>query len=108
MSQDIEKAAKLAERAYSVQVVTDETTDGMPIYLARIAELDGCMAQGETIEQALENLRGAKIDFIASLLEDGLPVPCPTFGGHCTFRLNGSRQPVLGTSLIILLVRTLQ
>ncbi len=72
------RAEKLSERAYSVEVVTDETTEGMPIYLARILELEGCMAQGETIEQALENLKEAKLDFIESLLEDGLPVPSPS------------------------------
>jgi predicted RNase H-like HicB family nuclease len=72
-----EKAKRLAELPYSVEVAKDETTDGEPVYLARIPELEGCIAQGETIEQAVEDLHQAKIDYIQSLLEDGLPVPKP-------------------------------
>ncbi len=78
MNTSLEKAEKLAELPFTVEVELDETTDSQPVYLARILELDGCMSQGETIEQAVENLRLAKIDFIQSLLEDGLPVPKPS------------------------------
>jgi len=35
------------------------------------------MGQGETIEQAVANLHEAKIDYIESLLEDGLSIPEP-------------------------------
>ena len=56
----------------------DESTEGHPIYFARVLEMDGCFGQGETREQAIEDLRIALVDFIESLLEDGLPVPEPT------------------------------
>ncbi|MBI5054127.1 MAG: type II toxin-antitoxin system HicB family antitoxin, partial [Chloroflexi bacterium] len=74
----MEQATKLAKRQYLVEILLDETTDGEPIFLARSPELEGCLAQGETNEQAHENLVAARIDFICSLLEDGLPVPDPT------------------------------
>jgi predicted RNase H-like HicB family nuclease len=55
----------------------DETTDGKEIYLASHPELFGCMAQGVTIEEAQENLKEATIEYIESLLEDGLDIPQP-------------------------------
>ena len=56
----------------------DTTTEGNPVYLARALEVEGCFGQGETHEAAIEDLRLALVDFIESLLEDGLPVPEPT------------------------------
>jgi predicted RNase H-like HicB family nuclease len=71
------EAEILAVRPYIDQVILTETTDDQPIYIALSPELEGCIAQGETIETAISNLRDARIDFIQSLLEDGLPVPEP-------------------------------
>lgn len=73
-----EQAEKLAELPYSVEVALDETTEGQPVYLARIPELEGCIGQGRTIDEAVSNLHEAKVDFIESLLADELPVPQPT------------------------------
>jgi len=71
------KAENLAKRSYIVEVVRDQTTDDQPIYLARNPELEGCFGQGDTSEEAIQDLLEARIDFIQSLLEDGLPVPDP-------------------------------
>ena len=73
-----EKAEKLAKRPYFLMTSVEETTDGHQIYFARVLEMDGCFGQGETRDQALEDLRLAMVDFIQSLLEDGLPVPEPS------------------------------
>lgn len=72
-----ELAQQLAERPYIVKACADETTDGDLIYIAINPELDGCMSQGKTIEDAIQNLHEARIDYIASLLEDNLYVPEP-------------------------------
>jgi predicted RNase H-like HicB family nuclease len=72
-----DKATKLAGKPYRIDVYHDEEAQGDAVYLARIAEMSGCMAQGATIEDALANLRDAAIDYIYSLLEDSLPVPPP-------------------------------
>ena len=71
------EAEKLAERPYLIEVVKDETTDDQPIYVARITELEGCIGQGKTYDEAVADVNQAKVDFIESLLEDGLPVPAP-------------------------------
>jgi len=72
------KAEILAKRPYLIMTSLDETTDSQPIYFARILEIDGCFGQGATREAAIEDLRLATVDFVESLLEDGLPVPEPT------------------------------
>ena len=73
-----EKASRIAARPYSVLILHDETTTERPIFVAKITELQGCIAQGFTMEEALHNLRHAATDYIYSLLEDGLPVPAPS------------------------------
>ncbi len=72
-----EEAQKLAVRPYLVMTTVDETTDGQPVYFARVLEIEGCFGQGESKEQALQDLRAALVDYIESLLEDFLPVPEP-------------------------------
>jgi predicted RNase H-like HicB family nuclease len=71
------QARKLIYNPYFIKVALDETTDGKPVYIAHVIELEGCFGQGETPEQAVGNLREAMVDYIESLLEDGLPVPSP-------------------------------
>ncbi|MBI5840766.1 MAG: type II toxin-antitoxin system HicB family antitoxin [Chloroflexi bacterium] len=56
----------------------EETTDDQPIHFARVLEMDGCFGQGASRDEAIADLRSAIVDFIESLLEDGLPVPEPT------------------------------
>jgi predicted RNase H-like HicB family nuclease len=72
-----QKAKVLAARPYTLLVTLDETTNGEPIYVAYILELEGCLSQGNTREEALDNVKAAQVDFIQSLLEDDLPVPEP-------------------------------
>jgi predicted RNase H-like HicB family nuclease len=72
------KATELAKRPYLISTSVEETTENEPIYFARVLEMEGCFGQGETREQAVEDLRLAMVDFIESLLEDGLPVPEPS------------------------------
>jgi len=73
----IQQAKELANRPYFIKWTLDETTDDQPIYLAHVPEFEGCFGQGKTAEAAVTDLRAAMVDFIASLLEDGLPVPGP-------------------------------
>jgi len=70
-------AEKLGRRLYTEFVARELTTEDVPIYLGRVKELPGCLAQGNTVEEAIADLQEAKIDYIESLLEDGLPVPAP-------------------------------
>ena len=72
------RAEKLAAEPYTVEVLKDETVDGKMVFVASHPELPGCMAQGVSIAEAVENLDAAAVEYIMSLLEDGLPVPSPS------------------------------
>lgn len=72
------KANELARRPYLIMTSIEETTNDQPIHFARVLEMDGCFGQGETRQQALDDLHLAMVDFIESLLDDGLPIPEPT------------------------------
>ncbi len=65
------------ESAYSARVAPESTTDGMTVYGSWYEELPGCDSQGDTPEEARENLREAFALYVGSLLEDGMPVPPP-------------------------------
>jgi len=46
-------------------------------YFARVQELDGCMSDGETVEEAYINIREAMEGWIETKLEAGFTVPLP-------------------------------
>lgn len=71
------EAEELAMRPYSVVVHRDVKENGEPYFWAVNQELDGCIAHGNTSEEAIENLKEARTDFIQILLIDGSPVPYP-------------------------------
>jgi len=72
------KAESLAGRGYSITIQRDYTSDGEVIYFAQCEELEGCMAQGKTPDEAIQNITVAIEDFIYFLLEDKMPVPAPS------------------------------
>ena len=72
-----DEAEKIAMQPYSVLVFRDKTTNGEPIFLAVNPELDGCMAHGKTSEEAGENLKEARIDYIQVMLLSGTSIPIP-------------------------------
>lgn len=72
------QAEQLAQRPYLLMTSIEESTDDQPIYFARVLEMDGCFGQGNTREEAIEDLQLALVDFIESLIEDGLYVPEPS------------------------------
>ncbi|MDP3062167.1 MAG: type II toxin-antitoxin system HicB family antitoxin [Chloroflexota bacterium] len=44
-------------------------------YVAHVPSLKGCVSQGATQEEALENVKEAIEVYVEALLEDGLPNP---------------------------------
>ena len=46
-------------------------------YIAKIKELKGCVAHGDTASKALESIEGMKALWIESCIEDGEDVPLP-------------------------------
>jgi predicted RNase H-like HicB family nuclease len=58
---------------YQRQVIIEPDETGG--YVVSCPSLPGCHSQGETIDEALENIREAIELYIEVLVEDGLPVP---------------------------------
>jgi predicted RNase H-like HicB family nuclease len=48
-------------------------------WIAECPSLPGCISQGQTREEAIENIREAIVLYIEALKEDNLPVPPETF-----------------------------
>jgi len=61
---------------YGVNVIHEESGDAPP-YVAFIRELPGCMAQGRTPAEALQELHEAKYLFIEAMIDHGVPIPAP-------------------------------
>jgi predicted RNase H-like HicB family nuclease len=57
-----------------VRQITEETST---YYFATVLELDGCMSDGDTFEEAYANIREAMEGWIETKLEHNLPVPQP-------------------------------
>ncbi len=61
---------------YPVQLVRQDE-GGDVFWLAEIPELPGCMSDGATPDEALENIEDAKRLWIETLLEDEFDIPEP-------------------------------
>ena len=46
-------------------------------YMIEIPLLKGCVSDGETIFEALENIKDAKMEWFTYMLENNLPIPEP-------------------------------
>ena len=62
------------------QVVLFLGEDGC--WVVECPSLPGCISQGKTKEEAISNIKEAICGYIASLEEDGLPVPEERFETH--------------------------
>lgn len=56
---------------FRVLITTDE--DG--VFIARALDLPGCVSQGKTRSEALENIKEAISSYMASLRKHGEPAP---------------------------------
>ncbi|MBN1866328.1 type II toxin-antitoxin system HicB family antitoxin [Candidatus Sumerlaeota bacterium] len=59
------------------QVIVFPGEDGY--WVAECPSLPGCVSQGSTREDAVENIREAIEAYVAALDEDGIPIPSDTF-----------------------------
>lgn len=58
---------------YPVTLIPDATGG----FVVEIKDLPGCYSQGETVEEALENLEESRRLWIESMYEDGNEIPLP-------------------------------
>ena len=73
MKKDLEYYMNLK---YTTQITEIAVEDGGG-YLIEIPLLKGCMSDGETIAEALENIKEAKAEWFAYMLENNLSIPEP-------------------------------
>lgn len=59
------------------QIVVYPGEDGY--WVGECPSLPGCISQGKTLEEIIENMKEAIEGYIAALEEDGLPVPKEEF-----------------------------
>ena len=57
-----------------IRYITDESGS---YYFASVLELGGCYSDGQTFQEAYENIREAMEGWIETNIENGLPVPVP-------------------------------
>ena len=71
------KAKALSDRSYYTEVRYIPEGNGSPDYIAEHPEIAQCIAQGDTPEEALQNLASVRAEIIEYLVENDLPVPDP-------------------------------
>lgn len=59
-------------------ILIEDLEDGG--YTVEVPSLPGCISEGDTVEEALENVKDAIQGYIESLEADGLPVPLERAG----------------------------
>ena len=59
------------------QVIISRGEDGF--WISQCPSLPGCISQGKTKEEAIQNIRDAIKEFILALEEDGIKVPAENF-----------------------------
>jgi predicted RNase H-like HicB family nuclease len=57
------------------RVVLQQDEDG--VFVAEVPSLPGCISQGKTRAEALDNIRGAIEWYLESLKQHGEPIPPP-------------------------------
>jgi predicted RNase H-like HicB family nuclease len=79
------------DRPYLIELVYSEDEEGQRGWVAEVAELPGCIAQGETPDAAVQAVRDAMTSWIAVALEDGKTIPEPrqevTHSGRLLLRM---------------------
>ena len=79
-----QRARTLAERCYSVEAHESQLLDRSIVVFVENPGLPGCMSHGDTLEEALAELKEARQLYLYTLLEDGeaVPEPEPTTTGR--------------------------
>jgi len=78
----VRSAEDYLNQPYHIVLTPDQDDAGRTGYVAEIEELPGCISQGETPDEAVQNLHDAMRGWISVALEDGEQVPEPSFRGR--------------------------
>jgi len=82
-----ERAVRLASQPYRIQVITEKISDDSDttVFVAENPELLGCIATGDTVAEALAELRFVREQYILHLLDHNVPVPGPSISRETAF-----------------------
>ena len=72
------QAEELADQNYLVQIEKEYLSTGELVFVATNPDLPNCIGNGETEKEAIFDLRNARIDYIAYMLQNKLPIPKPS------------------------------
>jgi predicted RNase H-like HicB family nuclease len=67
-------------RDYSAGLMGEVGVDGRAVYAAWLHDLPGCIAQGDSAQEALERLAAVMPAYFDSLLRRGVEIPDPSTG----------------------------
>lgn len=90
----------MTQLKYPINISPLSASDGGG-FLAEFPDLPGCIADGETIEEALKEASDALKSWISSAKKDGYPIPSPhshkTFSGQFRLRVPKSLHAKLAS-----------
>lgn len=96
MADDLWKSAeRMARRLYAIEIKMDKMPDGNDIYVVYNPDLPGCMAHGDTLDEAIALLDEVRLDYINALLEEGIPFPAPQ-----SFTTSSQRDTVMNVIFV--------
>jgi predicted RNase H-like HicB family nuclease len=65
-------------RSYPYAVSVERTVERPDRYAAYFLDMPGCIAEGDTVEEAIENLRALKRPYLEKLIKAGRTPPQPS------------------------------
>lgn len=70
----MKKIKEYLGKPYKIELIPDMEEGG---YAVSCPELPGCISCGNTLEEAMDNIKDAKLAWITAALEDGTTIPEP-------------------------------
>jgi len=71
------RAEDYLDHPYHISLIFDRDDEGATGWVAEVEELPGCISQGATPGEAVENVHDAMLGWISVALEDGKTIPEP-------------------------------
>lgn len=72
------KVQEILSREYPIALALEKTATGRELYAAYLLDLPGCIAQGDSEQEAIERLNAVKVAYIRRLMDLKVDIPRPT------------------------------
>jgi len=84
--------------------ITTTTEEGKPLFIIRVNELPGIVTDGETIAQAMENIKEAMTGLFQMYMENGEEIPEPVdqeaYKGKIAYRTTSKRHSLIARAAL--------